>query len=109
MVNLGGGVSVGRWKREGEPPLIPGRPIPSASIVRQVNNEVSRVQGGALVQNARLGALDFVSGTAIRLIEANQRQVDDIGVRTPRAEAGCQAIADIITAAAARIVSEAGQ
>ena len=89
-----------------EVPLVPGRPTPPASLVRQVNNEVARVQGGGLVQNARLGVMDFVGDSAQRLIENRQRAADDIGVRTPRAEAGCQAIADIVAAAAARIVAE---
>lgn len=89
--------------------LVPGRAQPSASLIRQVNNEVSCVQGGALVQNARLGALDFVGRTAQMLIEMQQQNVDAVGHRTPRAEAGCQVISDIVTAAAARIVMETGQ
>lgn len=89
-----------------EVPLVPGRPTPSASLVRQVNNEVSRIQGAGLVQNSRLGVLDFIGDGAQRLIENRQRVADDIGVRTPRAEAGCQAIADIVAAAAQRIVAE---
>lgn len=89
--------------------LVPGRPQPSASIVRQVNNEVSRVQGGALIQNARLGALDLVGRSAQMVIEMQQQNADAVGHRTPRAEAGCQTISDIVTAAAARIVMESGQ
>ncbi len=94
---------------ESSAPLVSARPQASASLVRQVNNEVSRVQGGALVQNARLGALDYVGRSAQMLVEMQQQNVDAVGHRTPRAEAGCQTIADILTAAAARIVMETGQ
>lgn len=88
--------------------LVPGRPQPSAAIVRQTNNEISRVQGGALVQNARLGAVDFVGSNAQRIVEAQQQNADAVGQRTPRAEASCQTIADIVMATAARIVAETG-
>lgn len=98
----------GNPAREVERPLVLSRPVLPPSIVRQTNVEVSRVQGAALVQSARLGALDFIGDSAQRLIENRQRSADDIGVRTPRAEAGCQAIADIVAAAAARIVAETG-
>lgn len=87
----------------------PLRPAPSPGIVRQVNNEVSKVQGQAVIQSARLGALDFVGRTAMLLVEAQQQQVDAVADRTPRAEAPCQAIADIIVATSARIVMETGQ
>lgn len=100
------------WLSRREPdelPLISGRPRPSAAVVRQVNREIERVQGAALVQNARLGALGYIGDNVQVLIESQQRSVDAVGERVPRAEAGCQAVAHMVTAASLRIVQETGQ
>ena len=59
-----------------EVPLVPGRPTPPASLVRQVNNEVARVQGGGLVQSARLGVLDFVGQVGAAEMPALLREHD---------------------------------
>ncbi len=85
-----------------------GRNLP-ARIERAVGNEVALVQGRAIVDAARVGAVEYVGTHGLRAIEGLTALEEQALQRSPLGDARYKAIVDTATAAVAHIVAETGR
>ena len=82
---------------------------PSTRLERAVRNEVDLVQGRAVVQAARIQAVEYVAHSALRAVEGLTEMETLALQRAPLGDARYKAIVDTATGALARIVAEIGQ
>jgi hypothetical protein len=85
-----------------------GRAV-SSRLERAVRQEVDLVQGRAVVQAARTQAVEYVTHSALRVVEGLTDEETLALQRNPSGDARYSLIVDTGTGALARIVAETGR
>jgi len=85
-----------------------GRNLPTR-IERAVRHEIDVVQGNAIVQAARSGAVEYVAAHGLQAVAGLSALEEQAVMASPLGEARYKAIVDTATTAIARIVADTGR